>query len=148
MAIFETIRVALAGLAANRLRAALTMLGIVIGVGAVIALMSFGQGVERYVKQKFQSLGSNLLFAFPVIPQGSNVIDAKPMTMADVDAIANPLYAPSVVRAAPEYALFAAVVAGRNDTAMSISGVTPTFQDVRAWYPSEGRFLDEADLNT
>ena len=97
------------------------MLGIVIGVGAVIALVSFGQGVEKYVKERFQSLGSNLLFAFSSVPQGGNPADAKPMTMADAEAIANPLYAPSVVRAASEYAVFAIVVTGRNDTAISIS---------------------------
>ncbi len=148
MAIFESIRIALSGLASNRLRAVLTMLGIVIGVGAVIALVSFGQGVERFVKARFQSLGSNLLFAFPSIPQGGNAADAKPLTMDDAEAVANPLYAPSVVRAAPEYAVFAVVVAGRNDTALSISGVTPNFQDVRQWYPSQGRFVDEADLTT
>ncbi len=148
MAILESIRIALSGLAANRMRAILTMLGIIIGVGAVIALVSFGQGVERYVKARFQSIGSNLLFAFPGIPAGGNAADAKPMTMADAEAIANPLYAPSVVRAAPEYEVFAVVVAGRNDMAISVSGVTPTFQDVREWYPSEGRFVDEADLTT
>jgi putative ABC transport system permease protein len=148
MTIFESIRLALSSLVSNRLRAFLTMFGIVIGVGAVIALVSFGQGVERYVRQSFQSLGSNLLIAFTSTPQGGNAADIKPMTMADADAMGNPLYVPSLVHVAPEYAVFAIIVAGHNDAAISVSGVTPTFQDVRQWYPSEGRFIDETDLTT
>ncbi len=148
MTVLESIRIAIAGLAANRLRALLTMLGIIIGVGAVIALVSFGQGVERYVKQRFESIGSNLLFVFSSTPQGSNPGEVKPMTLADAEAIGNPLYVPSVARAAAEYAVFSIVVAGRNDTALSISGVTPGYQAVRDWYPLTGRFIDEADVTT
>jgi putative ABC transport system permease protein len=144
----ESIRIAFSGLAANRLRAVLTMLGIVIGVGAVIALVSFGQGVERYVRRQFQALGSNLLFTIPIVPQNSNSADAKPLTLADAEAIGNPLFTPSVARSAPEYAFFAAVVAGRKNTAMAISGVTPAFEDVREWYTAAGRFIDEADNAT
>ncbi len=148
MTILESIRIALSGLAANRLRALLTMLGIIIGVGAVIALVSFGQGVERYVKQRFESIGSNMLFVFTSTPQGNNPADVKPMTMADAESIANPLYVPSVARAAPEYDVFGLVVAGRNDTGLAISGVSAGYQAVRDWYPLTGRFIDDADVNT
>lgn len=148
MTIFESIRVALNGLASNRLRALLTMLGIIIGVGAVIALVSFGQGVERYVKSRFESIGSNLLFVFSSAPQTNNPGGVKPMTLADAEAIANPLNTPSIARAASEYDVFSIVVAGHNDTALPISGVTPSFQDVREWYPVEGRFIEDGDVNT
>ncbi len=148
MTILESIRVALSGLASNRLRALLTMLGIIIGVGAVIALVSFGQGVERYVKSRFESIGSNLLFVFSSTPQGSNPAEVKPITLADTDSIGNPLYVPSVARAAAEYDVFCIVVSGHNDTGLAVSGVTPTYQDVREWYPSEGRFIEDADVTT
>src|SRR5579862_7331238 len=123
MTLIESFRIALAGLQANRLRAVLTMLGIIIGVGAVIALVSFGQGVEHYVKQSFQSLGSNLLFVYTNVPSGGNPAEVKPMTNADADAIADPLYVPSVQRVASEYDVEAVVVAGRNATGIQISGV-------------------------
>ena len=61
----ELVRLALRGLAANKLRAALTMLGIIIGVAAVITLLSVGRGVEQFVTAQFQGIGSNLLFIFP-----------------------------------------------------------------------------------
>ena len=61
----EALRIALRALSANKLRSLLTMLGIIIGVGAVITLLSVGRGVERYVTNQFQSIGSNLLFAVP-----------------------------------------------------------------------------------
>src|SRR5437762_3818200 len=109
MSFLESFRIAIDSLLANRLRALLTMLGIIIGVGAVIALVSFGQGVEGYVKKSFQSLGSNLLFAFTQIPPGGNPADVVPMTLSDAEAIGNPLYVPSIARIAPEYALFALV---------------------------------------
>ncbi|HVO41099.1 MAG TPA: ABC transporter permease [Aggregatilineales bacterium] len=148
MNLLESVRVAMAGLGANRLRALLTMLGIVIGVGAVIALVSLGQGVERYVKGVFQGLGSNLLVAFTSIPNGSNPVEVKPMTLADAEAVGSPLNAPSVLRSAAEYDILGVIVAGRNSTSLAISGVTASFTDVRGWVPDAGRFIDAGDILT
>ncbi|MBN2470011.1 MAG: ABC transporter permease [Anaerolineae bacterium] len=148
MAIWESIRLAFEGLLANRLRSALTMLGIVIGVGAVIALVSFGQGVELYITNQFQSLGSNLLYVFSNIPPGGGPGDVKALTLADADALANPILAPSVLRVAPQSDVMALAVAGRNEVSMSVSGVTPAYQEVREWYPRFGRFIEEADILT
>ena len=146
--IIESFRLALNGLATNRLRSFLTMLGIIIGVGAVIALVSLGQGVEKYVKQTFASLGSNLLFVFASAPANNAIAEIKPITLDDADAIANPLNAPSVSLVAPQYNVFALIAAGRNGTAITVAGVTPSYQDIRTWYPSAGRFVDEADINS
>lgn len=145
MRILESIRIALTGLLSNRLRSLLTMLGIIIGVGAVIALVSFGQGVEKYVKKAFQSLGSNLLFVFTSAPATGNTADIKPLTMNDAEAMANPLFAPSVSLIASQYTVFAIITAGRNSTALTVSGVTPSYQDIRQWFPASGRFVDEGD---
>ena len=65
MKIWESVRLAFRALTANKLRAALTMLGIIIGVGAVITLMSAGEGVSVYIEEQFQGIGSNLLFVAP-----------------------------------------------------------------------------------
>ena len=64
MQIWESVRISLRALTVNKMRSILTMLGIIIGVGAVIALLSVGQGFEQYITQQFQSLGTNLLFVF------------------------------------------------------------------------------------
>jgi putative ABC transport system permease protein len=148
MNLLESVRIALTGLASNRLRSALTMLGIVIGVGAVIALVSFGQGVERYISAQFESLGSNLLFVFTSLPPGAGPSDIVPLTMADAEAIADPLAVPSALRVAPQYSVFAVIVAGRNSVALSVEGITPAYADVRDWSVSDGRFVDESDVLT
>jgi putative ABC transport system permease protein len=148
MDIFESIRLALTGLVANRLRALLTMLGIIIGVGAVIALVSFGQGVERYVKRQFESIGSNLMFVFTQAPPGGDPFKVKDVTLDDLNAIGNPINAPSVLRASAEYAVFAAVSAGKNETALGVSGVLPIHTQVFDWPTQDGRFIDESDMNT
>jgi len=148
MNLLESVRLALEGLLSNKLRSALTMLGIVIGVGAVIALVSFGQGVEQYITRQFQSLGSNLLFVFSAAPPGGGAGDIKALTLDDADALANPLLAPSVMRVAPQYDVFAVVTVRRNDVSMNVSGVTPVYQDVHEWYPQYGRFIEDADILT
>jgi putative ABC transport system permease protein len=147
MSLSESLRVAIGALLANRLRSVLTMLGVIIGVGAVIALVSFGQGVERYVKRTFESLGSNLLFIFSSQPSAGNLGDARPLTLGDAEAIGNPLYAPSIVRAAPQYNVFG-VVEAADQIALNVNGVTPDYQLVRDWYPQSGRFVDDSDLTT
>ncbi len=70
MTLTESIRIALGALLSNKLRAILTMLGIIIGVGAVITLMSVGKGVEVLVEESFQSIGTNLLYVFPGVEAG------------------------------------------------------------------------------
>ncbi len=101
MIITEAIRLALRALAVNKLRSALTMLGIIIGVGAVITLMSVGQGVQDYISAQLQSIGTNLLL---VTPSG---LTSGPMpfrgglrttlTVGDAQAIADPFNAPDVM---------------------------------------------------
>ncbi len=147
-AFWESLRLALDGLKANRLRSALTMLGIVIGVTAVIALVSFGQGVQDFISAQFESLGSNLLFVFSSAPSGGRLGDIKLLTMSDAEALTNPLLASSILRAAPQFDVFSLVVSGRNEKTISVSGVTPAYQHVRGWEAQFGRFIDETDILT
>src|SRR5205085_671923 len=116
MRIWESLRVAISGLMANRLRSVLTMLGIVIGVAAVLALTSFGQGFQRYVTSQFQRLGANMVIIFPSQPNGANanVIKPKPLTVADAEAIADPANVPGVVGVAPVYNVNGTVIYGGN----------------------------------
>jgi putative ABC transport system permease protein len=102
MNLWESSRIALQALAANKLRAALTMLGIIIGVGAVITLMSSGSAVERYVTDQFRSIGSNLLFVMPGnfdSQRGglsSAASESGGLTNSDAAALLDPFRAPDV----------------------------------------------------
>lgn len=150
MRILESLRVALTALGANRLRSILTMLGIVIGVAAVLALVSFGQGFQNFVNNAFQSLGSNLVVIFPSAPGGPNarLIKAKPLTLDDAQAIANPFNVSGVAAVAPVYNVNARVVNDGNSLMLQVNGVTVPWQQVRDWPVSEGRFIENSDLTT
>src|SRR5512136_1340202 len=108
MQIWESVRIALRALAVNKMRAILTMLGIIIGVGAVIALLSVGHGFEHYITQQFESLGTNLLFVFPGNMEqnsgpGVRTQRFQQLTMGDAKALADPFLVPDVAAVAPEY---------------------------------------------
>jgi putative ABC transport system permease protein len=151
MKIIEAIRIAMRALAANKLRSVLTMLGIIIGVGAVIALMSIGRGVEKYVTDQFAGLGSNLLFIAPGSlsdgPPRLNRTQPTALTIGDLNAITNSGYVPEVRAAAAEYATFATVGRNGRDLSVSVSAVSPNFPDVRAWNTTIGQFFTQSDYD-
>lgn len=138
MTLSEAIRVALNGLITNRLRAVLTTLGIIIGVGAVITLVSLGRGVEDFIAREFRSLGSNVIFVFSSQPDSPTRSRIEPITMREVEALADPRIAPSIRRVAPQYSVFGQIAAGSETIGTSVSGVGPEFQDIRAWGPEPG----------
>lgn len=146
--LLENIRLAIRGLTANKLRATLTMLGIIIGVASVIALISVGRGVEQVVVSEFQGLGNNLLFVFPgQIEPGERPRRAGGgLTLDDARAIADPLAVPDVFVVVPEYGRRAEVSNGRYTTRTSITGTTPDYQLIRNFYPIAGRFFNEQDI--
>jgi putative ABC transport system permease protein len=148
MSLFETIRIALTGLSTNRLRAVLTTLGIIIGVGAVIGLVSLGRGVQNYVQGQFQGLGSNLLFVFASAPTSGTRTTIQPLTTIEAAALTNPGVAPSIRQIAMEYQVFGTVIAGSKRTQLAISGITPNFTEVRNWKPrGEGAFISQGDVD-
>ncbi|MCC7446325.1 MAG: ABC transporter permease [Anaerolineae bacterium] len=149
MIVFESFRLAFIGLTTNRLRSILTMLGIIIGVSAVIALVSFGQGIQDYIVNIFQSLGSNLVMVMPRTPTGPNAknIRAKPLTVNDAQAIANPLLVQHVAGVAPAYTVYAMAVLRDNNFVGQVVGTTPAWQDVREWRTRIGRFFDDSDVD-
>ena len=151
MKITEAIRLALRALATNKLRSALTMLGIIIGVGAVITLLSVGQGVQTLVTEQLQSIGTNLLFVVPgnIGAGGQAQFRAaarSSLTLADANAIADPLNAPSVARVAPELLSTTTVSFGKKNLRLSVSGVTPAYEAVRNSPVAQGAFITESDL--
>ena len=87
MNLLQSVQIAIVSLVQNRMRALLTTLGIVIGVAAVIALITLGQGVELYVRDQFQSLGANLLIITAQQPDNEDRTRIEPLTNHDLDAV-------------------------------------------------------------
>ena len=148
----ESIRLALHSLAANKLRAALTMLGIIIGVGAVITLLAAGEGVQRLIKAEIQGIGSNLVFVVPTVPQSSfgrlTAARSTQLSYGDALAIGDSFDVPDVVAVAPEFMRSAQVVYGNKNTVIDISGVTPAYSTVRNTFVQAGEFFTEQELNS
>ncbi|HSB65118.1 MAG TPA: ABC transporter permease [Anaerolineales bacterium] len=145
MNILGNIRIAFRALTANKLRSGLTMLGIIIGVAAVVALMSIGRGATRNITSRVEGLGSNLI----AISSARNVRQAgvgaqtTPLYFSDYQAIAKDTT--NVVGIAPVYQTSAQVMYGSNQSQFSITGVTPEFAGVNAYAVTEGRFISNYD---
>ena len=145
-----TFQMALASMSANKLRSGLTLLGIVIGVAAVISLMAIGQGVQQSITSRIESLGSNLLFiragGFNQGGLGGGTGSAGTLTLDDAYALVDPLFAPSVAAVAPEIRTSGQVQAGRNNTFAQVIGVTPSYGAVRNFPVETGRFITLGNL--
>src|SRR3972149_7074522 len=144
--------VALRGLTAHRMRSLLTVLGVVIGVGAVISLMAIGTGAQQAVTSQIQGLGSNLLFVYPGATTQSGVRGAvgtsSALTLEDAKALADPVLAPSVAAVAPQVRSFAQVVAGGQNTNAPVTGVTPEYLTVRNFTLAQGDFISQQQVES
>ena len=144
MQMFQAFIEALESLSSNKLRSGLTILGIVIGVAAVIAMVSIGRGAQNEITGSIQGIGTNLLFVF----RGgtTDVSNPKPITLGDAEAIADPFQAPSVSGVAPVLNGNVKVTFGGESTTTSIMGVTPDYGVVRNTKVSEGEFITEEQI--
>jgi len=145
MSIIESLRTALTGLTTNKMRAALTMLGIIIGVASVVALLSIGQGVEASVASQIQGLGSNLIFVTANQPDDQSA--PAYVTTADAEALADPFNAPSLVTVAPTMQGQLHVSHADEDKNLTVIGTTDQYADVRSMEPAMGGFLIGSDLD-
>src|SRR5258708_3480604 len=150
MSTFEIVRIALTSLLQNRLRSMLTVLGIVIGVGAVVALVSFGQSYQNYVDSQFQGIGASTLFIMSANPNGPNsqLVTVKPLTMGDAQALADPQNVTGVASMAPVYEVVGTLIANENSMSLDVTGTTDAYADVRNFSVTSGRFLNTNDVNT
>ena len=148
----ESLRIALRALAANKLRSILTMLGIIIGVGAVIALMSVGQGVQQLITEQLQSAGSNLLIVVPGRLTDAQPGDprqnrpSEPLTNGDWRAINDPLLVPDVALAVPEAGGNGEISRGKTTIRSSVTGTTDGYTFIRNYNVAEGRFITAEDV--
>ena len=147
---FMTFRIALRALARNKLRAFLTMLGIIIGVGAVIAMVAIGEGAKATIRAQIASLGTNVLIVLP----GSNVQggvrfgSGAVRTLVDDDAKAIARELPSVSFASPLVRRQEQVIAGNLNWGTLVQGVGPEIQQIRDWDVADGRFLHVGDVDS
>jgi len=140
----ELVQLAMSRLAAARLRAVLTMLGVIIGVGSIVALVSVAQGATSGITNRIESLGTNLLTVQPgsatsgFVRQGAG--SATTLTLADSEAIAS---VAGVAAVAPQVSTQALVVAGTKNTTTSVVGTTADFLAVRTYEVWQGSFLTD-----
>jgi putative ABC transport system permease protein len=145
-----TLRIALRALGRNKLRAFLTMLGIIIGVGAVIAMVAIGEGAKSTIRSQIAALGTNVLIILP----GSNVQGGvragfgNVNTLLDSDAKAMARELRSVAFSSPVLRRQDQVVSGNLNWGTLAQGVAPEFQQIRDWQIAEGRFLHEGDMDS
>lgn len=145
-----TLRIALRALMRNKLRSILTMLGIIIGVGAVIAMVAIGEGAKALVRAQIASLGTNVLVILPgtATQGGVRTGSGGVRTLVDSDAKAIMDEIPSVALASPTIRRTEQVVAGNLNWATLIQGVAPEFQQIRDWQVAQGRFINQADVDS
>jgi putative ABC transport system permease protein len=139
-----------AALAANKVRSGLTMLGIIIGIGSVIALVSIGQGAQSNIQSNIQSIGANLIIVMPGVQRGFGVQvsagrgSARSLTSEDASAIAADVA--SVKAVAPELSSRYQVTAKGKNTNTSVIGTTPEYPDVRNIQIDTGSFITKQNL--
>jgi putative ABC transport system permease protein len=148
--LWESVRIALTSLRANKLRTILTMLGIIIGVASVVALMAIGNGAQVAITSQIASIGSNLLTIFPGQQRGPGqaaVTQSQALTLADAEAMMKPGAVRGAVAIAPVFQGNAQIVAGSTNLNSPVVGVTPAFFLVRNLTVAKGDILSETQVH-
>ncbi len=151
MNILDAVPIAIRALAANKMRSALTMLGIIIGVGAVITFMAAGQGAQKGITSRIQGLGSNLLFIIPGKPTDNPTNSplgdtVYTLVLSDAQAINDPARFP-YVESVTSQVFFDATLSANGKTYQSrVTGTTPDYEYTRNDYVAEGRFISNDDI--
>ena len=149
----ESLRTALEALRLHRMRSTLTVVGIMIGVAAVILTVGFGQGAKDQVKSQIDSLGRNLLVISPGSSTSSGGIrgglgSASTLTIADAEALNSKVAAPDIAGVAPQTQSSASLTAGTTNWTTSVVGTTQSWLDVRSQKLASGRFITDEDVAT
>ncbi|MGH8980008.1 MAG: ABC transporter permease [Acidimicrobiales bacterium] len=151
MSWLETVRTGLDGVRTRRLRSMLTVVGIMIGIAAVVLTVGLGEGAQNKVSSEINALGANLLTVSPGSSTSSSGIQgglgtAKTLTDTDADALGSTTVAPDVKSVAPVAEQFATMTAGSRNWTADVVGSTPSWLEVRDRNVSEGRFIDRQDV--
>jgi putative ABC transport system permease protein len=151
--LYEALRMAASGLLANRLRSALTMLGILIGVSAVILLVAVGNGASIQINNQIQSLGANVIYVFPSNARGTGGVSqgfgtGQTLTQSDVDAINLRQQDPDVVAAIPIAQTGGQITYGSQNYFAPTTGTTAAFAQVRDYQIAEGSMFTDDDVTS
>ena len=140
--------IALLALRINKLRSVLTMLGIIIGVAAVITMVAVGSGAQARVKEQISSLGSNLMILIPgtLLQSGVRLGAGNAQSLTEEDAIAIVREVPEVAFAAPTSRGAGQIVTGNNNWGTTIYAVKNDYFDAREWPLAKGRLFDAGEL--
>ncbi len=144
-----SVRIALRALRVNTLRSTLTMLGIIIGVGAVIAMVAVGRGASARIEEQIRAFGSNILIVWSgsLTSGGRRLGHGTVLTLTEEDARAIALQVDTVERVDSSMRGSAPVVFGNLNWMTAVYGVTPEFVEIREWGIAEGKFFTEEDLD-
>jgi len=143
-----TFRIAIIALRLNKLRSSLTMLGIIIGVAAVIVMIAVGGGAQERIQNQIKSLGSNLMIILPgsTTASGVRLGSGANLNLTEDDAVAIAKEVSEVQFAAPSNRGGAQMIAGNNNWSTQVQGVTPDYFDVREWPLATGRMFEQNEL--
>jgi putative ABC transport system permease protein len=150
MNFLATLRIALNALRVNKMRSALTMLGIIIGVAAVIVMIAVGNGAQAKVEEQIRSLGSNIIIVFSASATytGARSSAGSLQTISEDDAYALGREVDEIEAAAPALRGSGQVIAGNANWSTTFYGVTPEYFVAREWVISEGRGIEQAEVNS
>ena len=151
MSWLETLRTGFNGIRSHRLRSGLTVLGILIGIAAVILTVGLGEGAQAQVTSEITSLGTNLLTISPGSTTSAAGIrggfgSASTLTTANAAALSSPVVAPDIKAVAPTTQSSETLIAGSGNWSTTVVGTTPSWLTVRGRTVAQGRFLDNQDV--
>jgi len=149
MYLVASVRIALRALRVNKLRSALTMLGIIIGVGAVIAMVAVGSGAANRISEQIASIGSNLIIVLPgsATSGGLRMGHGSTLTLTEEDAKAIALEIPGVQTAGGSMRGTAQLVFGNQNWSTVVQGTTPDYLEIRDWDLADGKFFTAEDID-
>jgi putative ABC transport system permease protein len=146
MNLWQAIIEALESLVSNKLRSGLTILGIVIGVAAVIAMLAVGQGAQDSITGSISGIGTNLLFVFKG-NQNVDIRNPKPITLSDTEALMDRFQAPSIEDVSAAINGAGEINYGGEQKSITVTGITPNYQTIRNYTLHEGDFITDESLN-
>ena len=145
MNIWESIRTAWKSIFSNKLRSSLTMLGIIIGVSAVVLLVALGRGFQTSMKTTFENMGASALYVSSSADKAVKTL--RPLTFEDAQALANKALAPAIAVVSPTLSKGVSASYGNNNVNVQCTGVMPTITQIRNYELDSGRFITEQDIN-
>lgn len=152
MSLLDSFLVALRALSTHKLRSSLTMLGLVVGVSAVIILMSIGRGVQASITSQMRELGPDVLFVMPgrTLQGGfmGAIGSARSLTLEDAQALERSADAPAIAAVAPYITTYVEVVAGQESVAIELHGTSPNFNEIMNWDVAQGSSFDKGHMQS